>query len=102
MQSRTAALSQASTLMPSSYDKNTTLGGEGKCDKQANLSLHAPLLNITHSQVISKTLNLTKCNPKKNLREEREITCSKKETTVVDRKKKIQIEKIDQLKNKIT
>lgn len=85
MQSRTAAPSQASTMMPSSYDKNTTLGGEGKCDVQANLSLNAPLLNFTHSQVISKTLNLTKCNPKKNLI--KEITCSKKETTVVDRKK---------------
>ena len=36
MPSRTAAASQASTMMPSSYDKNTALGGEGKCDTQAH------------------------------------------------------------------
>ena len=36
MPSRTAAPSQASTMMPSSYDKNTALGGEGKCDTQAH------------------------------------------------------------------
>ena len=46
MPSRTAAPSQASSMMPSSYDKSTTLGGEGKCNTQANLSLHALLLNL--------------------------------------------------------
>ena len=38
MPSRTAAPSQASTMMLSSYDKSTALGGEGKCNTQANLS----------------------------------------------------------------
>lgn len=64
MPNRTAAPSQASTMMPSSYDKNTALGGEGKCDIQANLSLHAPLLNLenyTHNRTLRQ--QNSKSNP---------------------------------------